>query len=147
MMQCVETMDAPSIGDCSMQAVNASNGLLFISDVLPIVPKTDRCVSGGVREQMEQAFENLRTLLNASDSDLEHLVSVQILIPDKEFLTIVNDVYRSVLMTHKPARSIIPCGSLHPDALVEINAVAMISPARISVKWYEQISQSHLLSA
>jgi 2-iminobutanoate/2-iminopropanoate deaminase len=114
---------------------------------LPLVPKTKRCVRGGVREQLEQAFKNLHALLDASDSDLGHLVSIQILAPDRESLAIINEVYRRNLRTHKPARSIIPCGSLHPGALVEINAVAMVSPERISMKWSKESAQLQLMSA
>jgi 2-iminobutanoate/2-iminopropanoate deaminase len=147
MMNCLEVTTSSLTGEFAVQVVETNNGMLFISGVLPLVPDTDRCVPGGVGQQMEQALENLRTLLNASYSDLEHLVSIQILIPDRDSLAIVNDVYRRKLMDHKVARSVIPCGSFHPGALVEINAVAMVSPERVSMRWCEESAQPYLLSA
>jgi 2-iminobutanoate/2-iminopropanoate deaminase len=147
MMQCLGTLETSLTRDCSTQVGAAHNGLLFISGVLPLDPKTNRCVPGGVREQLEQALDNLRSLLDASDSDLAHLVSIQILTPDRESLGIINEVYRRKLMTHKPARSIIPCASFHPGALVEINAVAMVSPELVSMKWCKESAQFQLLSA
>lgn len=147
MMQCLGTLETSVNRDCSIQVAAAQNGLLFISGVLPLDPKTDGCVPGGVREQLEQAFENLRTLLDESDSDLAHLVSIQILTSDRESLGVINEVYRRKLMTHKPARSIIPCSSIHPGALVEINAVAMVSPELVSMKWFKESAHFELLSA
>jgi 2-iminobutanoate/2-iminopropanoate deaminase len=141
MMQSTENTSTASPDAFSGQAVTVSKGLIFISSVLPITPKSNTCVSGGLREQLEQAFENLRAILNNADSDLEHLVSIQILVPDKESLQVVNEVYSRILKFHKPARSIIPCGSVYPEALVEVNAVAMVSPTRVSVKWYQQAAQ------
>jgi 2-iminobutanoate/2-iminopropanoate deaminase len=141
MMQSTETITTASPENFASQAVTVNNGLIFISGVLPVIPKSEKCVAGGVAEQLEQAFENLQTVLNNADSDLEHLVSIQILIPDRESLAVVNDVYPRILKSHKPARSIIPCGSLYPEALIEINAVAMVSPTRVSVKWYQQAAQ------
>jgi enamine deaminase RidA (YjgF/YER057c/UK114 family) len=29
--------------------------------------------------------------------------------------------------THKPARTVIPCGALHHGALIEVNAVALVA--------------------
>ena len=123
------------------QMVAVTNGLIFISGVLPFAKGNEKTLGEDVKEHLELAFENLQSILNEADSDLDHLVSIQILIPNKESMPVINEVYHRMLGEHKPARSIIPCKPLHPNALIEVNAVAMLSPERVNVKWYQSLSE------
>lgn len=122
-MQFIQTKDAPLPAGHYSQAVVA-NGLVFVAGILPIVPNTDRYMPEGVAAQAQQALDNLRAVLHAANSDLDRLVSVQLFIPSIESWGAINEVYRSALGAHKPARTVIPCGPLHYGALIEVNAVA-----------------------
>lgn len=127
MMQFIETADAPLPAGHYSQAV-VVNGLVFVAGILPIVPNSDRHIPDGIAAQAQQALANLGAILCAANSGLDQLVSVQLFIPSIDTWGAVNDVYRSALGSHKPARTVIPCGPLHYGALIEINAVAAVAP-------------------
>src|ERR1700733_7640336 len=119
-MKFVETTLAPIPAGHYSQAVVA-NGLVFVAGQLPIVPGSNRVIPDGIRAQADQVFSNLGAILDAAGSDMFNLVSVQIFIPCIELWDDVNVVYQHVLGSHKPARTIIPCGPLHYGALIEVN--------------------------
>lgn len=127
-MKFIETNNAPIPGGHYSQAV-VSNGLVFVSGLLPIIPNTKKDIPEGMTNQLDQVFHNLKAILIASNSDLECLVSVQIFIPNVEFWSEINEVYIRILGKHKPARIIIPCGDLHYGALIEMSAVAEVKPS------------------
>jgi 2-iminobutanoate/2-iminopropanoate deaminase len=54
-------------------------------------------------------------------------VNVQIFVPTVELWGAVNAIYIEALGSHKPARTVVPCGPLHYGALIELNAVATTS--------------------
>jgi 2-iminobutanoate/2-iminopropanoate deaminase len=122
-MNLVETADAPLPAGHYSQAVVA-NGFVFVAGILPIVPGAERKIPDGIAAQMRQAFTNLRAILSAAGSDMHKLTSVQIFVPNIELWGEVNAIYAEALGTHKPARTVIPCGPLHYGALVELNAIA-----------------------
>lgn len=125
-MQFIETKDAPLPAGHYSQAVVA-NGLVFVAGILPIIPNTDRRIPEGIAAQAQQVLDNLRAILGAAGSGLDRLVSVQLFIPSIDLWSDVNEVYRNAMGTHKPARTVIPCGPLHYGALIELNAVAVVS--------------------
>ena len=123
-MKFIETSDAPLPAGHYTQAVVA-NGFVFVSGILPIAPGSgERRIPGGIDAQARQVFANLRAILVASESDISKLVNVQIFIPDVVLWAAVNSIYTEVLGAHKPARTVVPCGPLHFNALIELNAVA-----------------------
>ncbi|MFS2159738.1 RidA family protein [Pseudomonas sp. Pseusp122] len=102
-----------------------SGNLLFVSGQLPFIPATAG-FADGIEAQFTQAMANVEAVLNAADTSLASLVSVQIFITDVQYWPTVNALYAAVMGEHRPARAIIPCGELHHGALVEITAVAEI---------------------
>ncbi len=126
-MKLIETSDAPLPGGHYSQAV-VSNGLVFVSGILPLIPDQGKSIPEGIKAQTEQIFHNLRAILKTSGSDLHRLVSVQIFITDINLWKEIDDIYKNNMGTHKPARIVIPCGgALHYDALIEMSATAEIS--------------------
>ncbi|MBS0349706.1 MAG: RidA family protein [Proteobacteria bacterium] len=123
-MNLIETKEAPLPGGHYSQAV-VSNGLVFVSGILPLTPNQGQSIPEGIIAQTEQIFSNLRAILKASSSDLDQLVSVQIFIANINLWKDIDNIYRKAMGAHKPARIVIPCGcSLHYDALIEMSAIA-----------------------
>lgn len=123
-MNFIETNQAPLPGGHYSQAV-ASNGLIFISGILPLIPGQGLQIPDGIIAQTEQILQNLKAILKASGANLHALVSVQVFITHINLWKEVNEVYQKALGCHKPARTVIPCGSpLHYDALIEMSATA-----------------------
>ena len=116
-MKFIETNNAPIPKGHYSQAV-ITNGLIFVSGLLPTIPNTNRQMPEGIAGQTEQVFINMRAILQAANSDLNQLVSLQVFIPDIEYWSIVNEIFAHTLGNHKPARTIIPCNPLHYGALI-----------------------------
>jgi 2-iminobutanoate/2-iminopropanoate deaminase len=123
-MTFIETDKAPLPGGHYSQAV-AANGFVFVSGILPFAPGGGKDMPAGMEAQLEQVFANLRQVLQAAGSGLDKLVNVQVFIPDVALWPAVNAIFVQQLGSHKPARTVVPCGALHYGALVELNAVAL----------------------
>jgi 2-iminobutanoate/2-iminopropanoate deaminase len=125
-MKLIETALAPLPAGHYSQAVVAG-GLIFVAGQLPFTPGPvlQRVMPHGIDAQTRQVLQNLDAVLQAAGAGLAQLVSIQIFIPDIALWGTVDGIYREFLGSHKPARTVIPCGALHHGALIEINAVAL----------------------
>lgn len=63
-MNLIETKNAPLPGGHYSQAV-VSNGLVFVSGILPLIPNQAQSIPEGIVAQTEQIFNNLRAILKA----------------------------------------------------------------------------------
>ncbi|MFP3164727.1 MAG: Rid family hydrolase, partial [Acidianus sp.] len=67
MKEIIYTEKAPKpIGPYS-QAVKIGN-LIFVSGQIPLDPKSNNVVNGGIKEQTAQVLENIKAILEASGS-------------------------------------------------------------------------------
>lgn len=99
-----------------------SNGMLYISGQLPV--DSNGQISGDIAAQTRQSLSNLNNVLAAANITKNQVVHCRIYIPDVIYWDIVNQEYALFFGEHKPARTIVPCGKLHYDALIEIDAIA-----------------------
>ena len=123
-METVSTEKAPVPAGHYSQAVVEGN-FVFVSGQLPIEPRFGIKRDATIEEQTALALTNLKHVLEAAGSDLNHVLRVTICISDIRLWDRVNKVYSEVLGVHRPARSVIPTGELHYGCLVEIDAIAV----------------------
>lgn len=124
-MKLIETGACPAPRGYYSQAVVA-NGFVYVSGQLPVTLSSERGIPEGIERQVEQVFKNIQGILQAAGSALDNLVSVQIFLANLNMWAAMDSSYRHVLGTHKPARTVIPCGPLRDGALLEVNAVAVL---------------------
>ena len=123
-MNFVETNNAPSsIGPYS-QAV-AVNGILYTSGQIALTPKGE-FLDKPIDIQTEQVLKNLGEVLKAGGSDLDKVIKTTIFLADINDFTTVNEIYSRFFQHHKPARSTIAVKTLPKNALIEIEAIAVI---------------------
>lgn len=81
-----------------------------------------------MREQSRQALDNVRAILEAGGGKLADLVQVTIYISDIAMWPEVDAVYRAFLsgVSVPAARAVVPVGTLHYGALIEIQAIACL---------------------
>jgi 2-iminobutanoate/2-iminopropanoate deaminase len=125
--EAIHTDAAPAAAGPYSQAIRAGD-LVFTAGQLGIDPSSGGLVSGGVGPQAERALESLRAILEAAGSGLDRLVKVTVFLADIGDWPAVNEVYARVVPEPFPARSAFAVRALPKDALVEIEAVAMVSP-------------------
>ncbi|SKB73556.1 2-iminobutanoate/2-iminopropanoate deaminase [Arthrobacter sp. 31Cvi3.1E] len=113
---------APAVGPFSPAVI--ANGFVFTSGQIPAItvlqdqPET-------FEDQVRQTIENLRGVLEAAGSGLEHVVKCNGYLTAPEQLETYNRVYTEFFGDHSPARTTV-CVSLWGVAL-EIDCIAVQS--------------------
>ena len=124
--QNVLTRKAPApIGPYS-QAVTVEGTLIYTAGQIAINPETGEVVSGGIKEQTEQALKNLSAILEAGGSGLSHVVKTTVFLKDMAEFASMNEVYGRYFPESPPARSTVEVARLPKDVRVEIEAVALV---------------------
>lgn len=122
----IKTEHAPLPVGPYNQAVVVGN-LVYTSGQIAIDPVTNEVSKGGVVEQTRLVLNNLKAVLTASGSSLEHVVKVTVFLKNMNDFSSMNMVYEKFFTPKSaPARSTIEVARLPKDVLVEIEAVAMI---------------------
>lgn len=122
MKKIISTDQAPAAIGPYSQAVE-TNGLIFTSGVIPIVPATGELVQGGIDEQADQAIGNLAALIKAAGAKLENTVKTTVFIKNMDDFAKVNEIYSKYFKTDCPARSCVEVARLPKDVLIEIEAI------------------------
>ncbi len=94
-----------------------------ISAQLPLEPKTNTMVAGGVKEQTEQCLKNIKAIVESIDHVLEDTVKVNIFLKNIEDIDAVNEIYTKFFPNGTPARRVVGVSALPMDALVQIDAI------------------------
>ena len=86
-------------------------------------------VIGGTdaRRQAEQAFANVRRVLEEAGTSLDRVAKLTIFATSREYLTVIREVRHAVFgpVGHYPASTfVVVSGLAAPDLLVEVEAVA-----------------------
>jgi 2-iminobutanoate/2-iminopropanoate deaminase len=84
-------------------------------------------VAGGVEEQTRQVLTNLRNVLEAAGSSLEHVVKTTVFLKDMADFPKMNTIYAEFFGENPPARSTVAVAGLPKGGLVEIEAVALVA--------------------
>jgi 2-iminobutanoate/2-iminopropanoate deaminase len=124
MKKIVETEQAPKAVGPYSQAVE-TNGTLYISGQIPLLPSTGCMVEGGIREQTEQVFRNIKAILSEAGYTFDNVVKTTVLLADMNDFAAMNEVYAGVYKQQMPARSTFQVARLPKDALVEIETIAV----------------------
>jgi 2-iminobutanoate/2-iminopropanoate deaminase len=123
-MKSVHTDLAPAAIGPYSQGILVNN-LFYSSGQIPL--KADgTLVTGDVKEQTKQVFQNLEAVLTAAGASFETVVKATVFIASMDDFAAVNEVYGEYFSTHKPARSCVEVSRLPKDALVEIEVVALV---------------------
>lgn len=123
-MQIVQTPSAPAaIGPYSQAMI--ANGMVFTSGQIALKPSGEM-VEGDVRAQCAQVLSNLAAVLEAAGSSLDKVVKTTIFLDNMDDFAAVNELYGAAFAEHKPARSTVAVKTLPKNALVEIDAIALI---------------------
>lgn len=120
----VQTDQAPgAIGPYS-QAIIAGD-LVFCSGQIPLDPVSGQIIDGPVEVQTRRVLDNLKAVLLAADSGLDHIVKTTIFLADMNDFATVNTVYAEYFGSDPPARSTVQVARLPRDVRVEIEAIAL----------------------
>ena len=121
-MKKIETDQAPAaIGPYSQGII--SNGFIYTSGQLPIVPATGKIEASSVEDQTMQVIKNVEAILKAGGSDLSKVVKTTCFLSDINDFGTFNEVYARYFVS-SPARICVEVAAIPKGALVEIEVVA-----------------------
>ena len=123
----IKTSAAPgAIGPYS-QAIRAGD-LVFCSGQIPLDPATGEMVGGDdVVAQAKCVMSNLKAVIEAGGSDVDHVVKCTIFLIDMADFAAVNEVYGETFNSPEPpARACFAVRGLPKGAKVEVEAIAVV---------------------
>ncbi len=123
--ECVSTGRAPAAVGPYSQAIRAAN-FVFTAGQLGLVPGTKDFAGPDIEAQTRQALENLKAVLEAGGSCLEHAVKTTVFLADMGEFARMNAVYAEFFPENPPARSAVQAAALPLGGRVEIEAVALL---------------------
>ena len=119
-----EAAPAPFQGAPYSQAI-AAGGFVFVSGQVGVKPG-ESAISGGIGEQTEQVFANLKAILEEAGTGLDRLVKTTVFLQNLDDFQGMNEVYAQHVGDQPPARATFEVAKLPAGALVEIEAVALL---------------------
>lgn len=120
----ISTTSAPAAIGPYSQAIVAGD-LVFCSGQVPFDPQSGQVVEGDIGAQTRRVLDNLKALLAAAGSALEHVVKTTIFLQDMNDFQAVNAIYSEYFGTEPPARSTVEVARLPRDVRIEIEAIAL----------------------
>ena len=103
-------------------AVRAGN-LLFLSGMIGL----NNTGKNSFEEQFRSAMGKILKILESSGSSTTDIVKMTVYMSDQATFKEMNSLFQEYFKVSPPARTTIVCGFVVPDALVELDAVAMLS--------------------
>ena len=123
MRNAIVTEQAPKpVGPYSQGVIEGD--FIFVAGQGPINPGTGSLELGDVRAETKRVFENLRAILMAAGSSLEHVVKCNVYLRDINDFAAMNEVYATYFAAPFPARTTIQAGALPGGIAVEIECIA-----------------------
>ncbi|MFT7003197.1 MAG: 2-iminobutanoate/2-iminopropanoate deaminase [Sulfurimonas sp.] len=123
-MKLVHTNKAPAAIGPYSQAVIA-NGMVYTSGQIALT-SDGVMLENDVIVQTKQVLKNLKAVLEEAGSSMNDVVKTTIFIASMDHFAVVNGIYEVAFGSHKPARSTVAVKTLPKNALVEIDAIAIV---------------------
>jgi 2-iminobutanoate/2-iminopropanoate deaminase len=122
MKKIIATDKAPAAIGPYSQAVEV-NGLVYTSGVIPVDPATGNIPEGSVA-QAQQAFANMKHLVEAAGSSMDKVIKTTVFIKEMNDFAAINEVYAKCFPKPYPARSCVEVARLPKDVMLEIEVIA-----------------------
>jgi 2-iminobutanoate/2-iminopropanoate deaminase len=102
-----------------------AGGLIFTAGQIGLDPGTNEIVPGGIEAETRQVLINLKNVLEAAGSSLNHVVKTTVFLRDMNDFPRMNAVYGEFFPGEPPARSTVQVAGLPRGVAVEIEAIAL----------------------
>lgn len=121
----VHTENAPAAVGPYSQAIRIGE-FVFTAGQVALDPASGEMIGSDVAAQTEQVMSNLRAVLAAAGTDLEHVVKTTVFLQSMGDFAAMNAVYARHFPEPFPARSTVEVGALPKGGLVEIECIAHV---------------------
>lgn len=116
----------PGAAGLPFSAAVSADGLIYVSGTLGTTTG-NALATGGIKEQTQQALDNIATTLTKAGSSLANAASVIVYLRSAADFAAMNEVYRSRWPKDPPARTtvVVTAPLALPEALIEVSMVAI----------------------
>src|SRR3974390_1220365 len=121
----VSTQNAPAAIGTYSQAVRAGD-TLDVSGQIGLDPATGQLVEG-IDKQIHRVFGNLKAVAEAAGASLADVVKLSVYLTDLANFARVNEAMEKYFAEPYPARAVVGVASLPRGALVEADAIIVLS--------------------
>ncbi len=99
---------------------------ITIGGTAGVNPATGQLAGPDVYSQAKQILESFRVMLQSVESDLDHIIHVNVFLKDMQDFEEMNRAYVEVMDDHRPARTVIGVAELpKPGVLLTMNLTAV----------------------
>lgn len=121
----IATEKAPAAIGPYTQGIKAGE-LIYTSGQLPINPQTKELVNDDIKRASAQSLENVKAILEQAGTSMDAVIKTTVFLKDLADFDAFNEVYATYFPENSPARSCVQVAKLPKDAMVEIEAVALV---------------------
>ncbi|MDM5247822.1 MULTISPECIES: Rid family detoxifying hydrolase [unclassified Lysinibacillus] len=118
----IYTNKAPEPIGTYSQAI-LSNNIVFLSAQAPIVPETMEVVEGGIKEQIQCSFNNLKSVVEATGGNLSNIVKLTVYLTDLTHFSLVNEEMAKLFTAPYPARAAVGVKALPKGTDFAVEAI------------------------
>ena len=122
----ITSKHAPAAIGPYSQAVRIGD-TVYLSGQIPLLPSTGVLLEGNVEAQARQVFENMQAVCAAAGGSLADIARLGIFLTDLGDFAAVNAVMAEYFSAPYPARSTVQVSALPRGALVEVDAILVLS--------------------
>ncbi len=123
--QIIQTAQAPQAIGTYSQAVRADD-TVYLSGQIALDPNTME-LAEGIDPQIHRVFANLRAVATAAGGSLDQVVKLNVFLTDLAHFPRVNEIMAGYFSQPYPARAAVGVSALPRGALVEMDAVLVLS--------------------
>ena len=121
----IETKKAPQATGTYSQAIRTGN-TVYLSGQIGLDPETMQ-MAEGIEAQADRVFQNLRAVAEAAGGRLDDMVKLTVYLTDLVHFPRMNEIMAGYFNRPYPARAAVGVAGLPRNAMVEIEAVMVLS--------------------
>jgi reactive intermediate/imine deaminase len=121
----IETKKAPQAIGTYSQAIRTGD-TVYLSGQIGLDPETMQ-MAEGIEAQAHRVFQNLRAVAEAAGGRLDDMVKLTVYLTDLVHFSRINEIMAGYFSRPYPARAAVGVAGLPRNAMVEIEAVMVLS--------------------
>ena len=121
----IETKKAPQAIGTYSQAIRTGD-TVYLSGQIGLDPETMQ-MAEGIEAQVHRVFQNLRAVAEAAGGRLDDMVKLTVYLTDLVHFPRINEIMAGYFSRPYPARAAVGVAGLPRNAMVEIEAVMVLS--------------------
>jgi 2-iminobutanoate/2-iminopropanoate deaminase len=125
MRKVIQTDKGPKALAFYSQAI-VHNGVVYVAGQVPLDPATGELVQGDVQVQAERVLENVKAILEAAGSGMEHALKVSVFLQDINDFARMNEIYGRYFAVDPPARTTVQVARLPREVAIEIDCITAV---------------------